>query len=52
MVIIVAWRNWKYRNYFVFIGVNPDVADVVRAVTGQGMFWCAAGAKDLQGLLA
>jgi hypothetical protein len=34
-----------------FIGVNPDVADVVRAVTDQGMC-CAAGVKDLQGLLA
>ena len=51
LIIIVAWEIWKYRNYCVFSGVNPDVATVVRAVTDQCILWCAAGSKDLQGLV-
>ena len=47
----VTWEIWKYRNYCVFSGVNPDVATVVRAVTDQCILWCAAGSKDLQGLV-
>ena len=52
LIILVALEIWNQGNDSVFNGTNPDVAAVVHVVTDQGMFWCAAGAKDLQGLVA
>lgn len=51
-IILVAWEIWKHRNNCVFNGAASSMADVLQAITSEGVLYCQAGASKLRVLLS
>jgi hypothetical protein len=47
----VAQAIQKHHNSCVFNNDTPNIQEVLRAVSAEGILWCRAGAKKLQELL-
>lgn len=51
-IILVAWEIWKHRNNCVFNGAASSMADVLQAITSEGVLYYQAGASKLRVLLS
>ncbi len=43
LIILVAWEIRKRCNDSAFKGVNPNITEVLRAVSTEARLWCLSG---------
>jgi hypothetical protein len=50
LVVLGAWRIWKYSSNCVFDGASPSVSRVLQEIRDEMGHWCLAGVSGLRAL--